>query len=72
MSTIAITDNMLQAVRDDKYAVVCKENGSKTVVRRNLTWRGALRAVDRLDNQYGGYKYKHIRMSDLTAYLGRP
>jgi len=45
------------------YQVINYRNGNK-VVGRYKTRAGARRAVDRLDNAYGGYSYRVIKIID--------
>jgi hypothetical protein len=47
---------------NDYYEIVDRQTGK--VVATAKTLKTALRAVDRRDNAYGGYRYYHRRVND--------
>lgn len=44
------------------YIVIDKHTGQPATRRKYKSLRAVLRAVDRLDNAYGAYRYRHQRL----------
>jgi len=45
-----------------KYVVIDKHTGRQATKTEYKSLSTALRAVDRLDNEYGGYRYQHKKV----------
>lgn len=56
MSDYATTEMCLARIQIKHWAIVDKRTGA--VVATAKTRRGATRAVDRRDNEYGAYRYQ--------------
>lgn len=55
-------DVALQARQNASYVVIDRQTGQRATRTVYTSLRAACRAVDRFDNQYGGYRYQHQRV----------